>query len=68
VQASLLFCRYLTCPMIAIALTACGFVHDKAIDGPYRLVAIDVEEQMGVCYSIKDACVGRIVSVRYGQS
>jgi hypothetical protein len=54
--------------MIAIALTACGFVHDKAIDGPYRLVAIDVEEQMGVCYSIKDACVGRIVSVRYGQS
>jgi hypothetical protein len=45
---------------IALAVTACGFVHDQTIDGPYRLVAIDVMEQMNVCYSIKDACVGRI--------
>jgi hypothetical protein len=42
------------------ALAACGFVHDQKIDGPYRLVAIDVDEQMGVCYSIPDACIGRI--------
>jgi hypothetical protein len=41
-------------------VTACGFVHDQKIDGPYRLVAIDVDEQMDVCYSIQDACVGRI--------
>jgi hypothetical protein len=46
--------------LIAVAVTACGFVHDQKIDGPYRLVAIDVEEQMDVCYSIQDACVGRI--------
>ncbi len=41
-------------------VTACGFVHNQKIDGPYRLVAIDVDEQMDVCYSIQDACVGRI--------
>lgn len=46
--------------LIALAVTACGFVHDQTIDGPYRLVAIDVMEQMDVCYSIQDACVGRI--------
>ena len=41
-------------------VTACGSVHDQQIDGPYRLVAIDVDEQMDVCYSIQDAGVGRI--------
>ena len=41
-------------------VTGCGFVYDKTIDGPYRLVAIDVDEQMDVCYAIQDACVGRI--------
>jgi hypothetical protein len=46
--------------LIAVTVAACGFVHDQTIDGPYRLVAIDVEEQMDVCYSIQDACVGRI--------
>jgi hypothetical protein len=46
--------------LIVVAVTACGFVHDQEIDGPYRLVAIDVEEQMDVCYAIQDACVGRI--------
>ena len=42
------------------ALTACGFVHDERIDGPYRLSAIDVDEEMSVCYDLGDACVGRI--------
>jgi len=46
--------------LIAASIAACGFVHDQTIDGPYRLVAIDVDEQMDVCYSIQDACVGRI--------
>jgi hypothetical protein len=35
-------------------------MHDQNIDGPYRVVAIDVDEQMNVCYTIQDACVGRI--------
>jgi hypothetical protein len=35
--------------LIAVTVTACGFVHDqKRIDGHYRLLAIDVEEQMDV--------------------
>jgi hypothetical protein len=46
--------------LCTVLVTACGFVHDQKIDGPYRLVAIDVDEQMAVCYSIQDACVGRI--------
>jgi hypothetical protein len=46
--------------LIATVLPACGFVHDEKIDGPYHLVAIDVNEQMDVCYEIKDACVERI--------
>jgi hypothetical protein len=46
--------------LIAVAVAACGFVHDQTIDGPYRLVAIDVMEQMDVCYSIQDSCIGRI--------
>jgi len=46
--------------LIPTAVTACGFVHDDNIDGPYHLVAIDVNEQMEVCYNIKNACVGRI--------
>jgi hypothetical protein len=46
--------------VIEMVLTGCGFVHDQTIDGPYRLVAIDVNEQMNVCYSIQDSCIGRI--------
>jgi hypothetical protein len=46
--------------LFTVLVTACGFVHDQKIDGPYPLVAIDVDEEMDVCYSIQDACVGRI--------
>lgn len=45
---------------MALAIPACGFVHDEHIDGPYRLIAVDVTDQMSVCYQLKDACVGRI--------
>ena len=45
---------------MTIVLAACGFVTDEHIDGPYRLVAIDVNEDMGVCYSVNRDCVGRI--------
>ena len=48
------------CVLSAVVLSGCGFVHDETIVGPYRLVAIDVEEEMDVCYSIKDGCIGRI--------
>ncbi len=43
-------------------LTGCGFVYDEKLVGPYRLVAIDITEQMSVCYSAaaEESCIGRI--------
>lgn len=38
---------------ILLCLAACGFVQDAAIDGPYRLVAIDTDEDMMLCRSIE---------------
>ena len=37
-----------------------GFVHDEVLVGPYRLVAIDIMEQMSLCLSWGDKgdCVG----------
>lgn len=49
----------------AFSLTACGFVHDEHIDGPYRLVAVDVMEDMAVCYELRDGCIGRIPETVY---
>jgi hypothetical protein len=49
----------------AIALSACGFVRDEHIDGPYRLVAIDIAEQTDVCYEIQGGCIGRIPATVY---
>ena len=47
--------------LACLSLSACGFVRDKHIDGPYRLVAIDVDEQSSICYALKGGdCVGRI--------
>ncbi|MDA9546649.1 MULTISPECIES: hypothetical protein [unclassified Bradyrhizobium] len=45
---------------LSLCLTGCGFVQDEAVDGPYRLVALDVDEDMMLCRSIgTDAdCVG----------
>lgn len=38
---------------VAILLSAgCGFVYDERIDGPYRLIAVDVDKEMSVCYSL----------------
>jgi hypothetical protein len=41
-------------------VAACGFVRDEALDGPYRLVAIDIPEDMSLCRSIgtEGHCVG----------
>lgn len=47
--------------IVAIAVVAgCGFAHDERIDGPYRLVAIDVNTQMSVCFDLGANCIGRI--------
>ena len=36
-----------------------GMVHDEALDGPYRLSAIDTDEDMSMCWSTPDgACIG----------
>jgi hypothetical protein len=45
-----------------LCLAGCGngFVHDEVLDGPYRLVAIDIPEDMSLCRSTdtKGGCVG----------
>jgi hypothetical protein len=42
-------------------LAGCGFVHDEEITGPYRLVAVDISEEMMVCFGLENGdCVGRI--------
>ena len=46
---------------LVVYLAGCGFVHDEKITGPYRLVAVDVSNQMRVCYTLEnDVCMGRI--------
>lgn len=45
----------------ALTVGSCGFVHDETLDGPYRLVAVDVFEQMAICHELEGGnCVGRI--------
>jgi hypothetical protein len=45
---------------ILLCVAGCGFVRDDALDGPYRLVAIDISEDMSLCRSIgtKGDCSG----------
>jgi hypothetical protein len=53
-------------PAASLALVLCaagcdaGFVRDVPLDGPYRLVAVDVPEDMTLCRSVgtKGDCVG----------
>ena len=53
--------RLVSAAFFASALTGCGFAHDERIDGPYRLVAIDADEEMSVCYDLAaHNCVGRV--------
>jgi hypothetical protein len=50
----------------AITLSACGYVRDEHIDGPYRLVAIDSFDETDVCYELPhDACIGRVPPTVY---
>jgi hypothetical protein len=43
-----------------VCVAGCGFVRDEVLDGPYRLVAVDVPEDMMLCRSIgkKGDCSG----------
>jgi hypothetical protein len=45
---------------IALCVAGCGFVRDEVLDGPYRLVAVDISEDMSLCRSVgRDGdCVG----------
>ena len=46
---------------ISGVLTGCGFVHDERLTGDYRLVAVDVLEQMSVSRSLPGGnAIGRI--------
>lgn len=55
------------CLMTALALlgvlliAGCGSAHDELIIGPYRLVAVDLDEQMSISYDLGGgSAVGRI--------
>jgi hypothetical protein len=60
----MLLCRLLpalSVASLAAALHACGVVHDEAIDGPYRLEAVDADDEMAVYYcTSSDECIGRV--------
>jgi len=54
--------RYLAILVMSLCLTGCwGFAHDELIAGPYRLIAVDLDEQMSVSYALHNGnAVGRI--------
>lgn len=57
----------LSIALCLVLLTACGFVHDERIDGPYRLVAIDTMSDMMVCIDVDGGiCHGRTPSTTTG--
>lgn len=46
-----------------LLLAGCGFVHDERIDGPYRLIAVDGDDEMSLSYSLPGGnAIGRISS------
>jgi nitrous oxide reductase accessory protein NosL len=48
-------------PVLALLLSGCGYAHDEKLTGPYRLIAVDVDEQMDVSYSLPNGgAIGRI--------
>lgn len=47
--------------MGVLLVSGCGFVHDEHITGPYRLIAVDMDNQMSISYDLGDgSAVGRI--------
>lgn len=48
-------------PILVSCVPFSGFVHDEVLDGPYRLVAVDTEEDMIVCLTFRgdtNSCIG----------
>jgi hypothetical protein len=46
---------------VALLVSGCGFVHDEHIVGPYRLIAVDIDEQMSISYDLGNgSAAGRI--------
>ena len=45
---------------ILLCAAGCGFARDEVLDGPYRLVAVDIAEDMSLCRSVGAGgdCVG----------
>jgi hypothetical protein len=43
---------------LLMACSACGFVSDETLDGPYRLVAVDDRQDMSLCLSVGQNCSG----------
>jgi hypothetical protein len=43
-----------------LTLASCGPIRNDTIDGPYRLVAVDILEDMIVCYELQEGCSGRV--------
>ena len=44
-----------------LLIAGCGSAHDELITGSYRLVAVDLDEQMSISYDLGDgSAVGRI--------
>jgi hypothetical protein len=47
--------------MSVLLVSGCGFVHDEHITGPYRLIAVDADNQMSISYDLGDgSAAGRI--------
>lgn len=38
---------------IPLSVAGCGFVRDEILVGPYRLVAVDISEDMSLCRSVE---------------
>lgn len=52
---------FITVVFLITQMASCGFVSDEKLIGPYCLVAVDLDQQMSICYQIdKGDCVGRI--------
>jgi len=50
-----------TAILSSLLVSGCGFSHDEHITGPYRLIAVDIDSQMSICYQNQDGgAVGRI--------
>ena len=48
-------------PLTALVAAGCGPVEYEEIDGPYRLVATDIDWDMAICYDLGDSgCAGRV--------